>query len=168
MPTSDGDVNLTLSCQPSNKVNLLFAGADEANVNGNITLTITNGHFGKVFGGNNLGGAVKGKITVNVEETGCQPIKIEELYLGGNEAAYSVYGYYESDEIHPVTEKKILKPRTAEMHAITDQTAEGYKAPVTNPATDATHTFPYAQPELNIISCTYIGKVFAWRLGCTC
>ena len=56
-------MNMTLSCQPSKKVDLLFAGADEANVNGNITLNITNGHFGKVFGGNNLGGAIKGKIT---------------------------------------------------------------------------------------------------------
>ena len=161
----DGDVNMTLSCQPSRKVPELFAGADEANVNGNITLNITNGHFGKVFGGNNLGGAVKGKITVNVEETGCQPIRIDELYLGGNEAAYSVYGYYESDEVHQVTGKKILKPRTAEMHAITDPAAEGYKAPVTNPAADATHSFPYAQPELNIISCTYIGKVFGGGYG---
>ena len=161
----DGDVNMTLSCQPNKKVNELFAGADEANVNGNITLNITNGHFGNVFGGNNLGGAVKGKITVNVEETECQPIKIDNLYLGGNQAAYSVYGYYESEEIHPVTGKKILKPRTAEMHAITDPTAEGYKAPVTNPATDDTHSFPYAQPELNIISCTYIGNVFGGGLG---
>ena len=161
----DGDVNMNLSCQPSTKVPLLFAGADEANVNGNITLNITNGNFGKVFGGNNLGGAVKGKITVNVEETGCQPIKIDELYLGGNEAAYSIYGYYESGETQTETGKKILKPRTAEMHAITDPTAEGYKAPVTNPTTDATHTFPYAQPELNIISCTYIGEVFGGGLG---
>ena len=161
----DGDVNMTLSCQPSTKVPLLFAGADEANVNGNITLNITNGNFGQVFGGNNLGGAVKGKITVNVEERGCQPIKIDELYLGGNEAAYSVYGYYESNDTHPVTGLKILKPRTAEMHAITNPTAEGYKEPVTNPTPDATHTFPYAQPELNIISCTYIGKVFGGGLG---
>ena len=161
----DGDVIMTLSCQPSSKVPLLFAGADEANVNGNITLNITNGNFGKVFGGNNLGGVIKGKITVNVEETGCQPIKIDELYLGGNEAAYSIYGYYESNETHPVTGLKILKPRTAEMHAITDPTAAGYKAPVANPTADATHTFPYAQPELNIISCTYIGKVFGGGLG---
>ena len=161
----DGDVNMTLSCQPESKVNELFAGADEANVNGNITLNITNGHFGKVFGGNNLGGAVKGKITVNVEETGCQPIIIDNLYLGGNKAAYSVYGYYESDEEHEVTHKKILKPRTAEMHAITDPEAEGYKAPVTNPTEDETHSFPYAQPELNIISCTYIGNVFGGGLG---
>ena len=152
----DGDVNMTLSCQPDRKVSLLFAGADEANVNGNITLNITNGHFGKVFGGNNLGGAIKGKITVNVKETGCQPIKIDDLYLGSNEAAYSVYGYYESDEIHATTGKKILKPRTS---------ADDSHAPVDNPATDATHTFPYAQPELNIISCTYIGNVFGGGFG---
>ena len=131
----DGDVIMTLSCQPSSKVPLLFAGADEANVNGNITLNITNGHFGKVFGGNNLGGAVKGKITVNVEETGCQPIKIDELYLGGNEAAYSIYGYYESEDIQTETGKSI---------------------------SDFTN---YAQPELNITSCTYIGKVFGGGLG---
>ena len=152
----DGDVNMTLSCQPSKKVDLLFAGADEANVNGNITLNITNGHFGKVFGGNNLGGVIKGKITVNVEETECQPIKIDNLYLGGNEAAYSVFGYYETEDLHPVTGKKILKPRTS---------ADDSHTAVANPATDATHTFPYAQPELNIISCTYIGNVFGGGLG---
>ena len=152
----DGDVNMTLSCQPSKKVDLLFAGADEANVNGNITLNITNGHFGKVFGGNNLGGVIKGKITVNVEETECQPIKIDNLYLGGNEAAYSVFGYYETEDLHPVTGKKILKPRTS---------ADDSHTPVANPATDETHTFPYKQPELNIISCTYIGNVFGGGLG---
>ena len=151
----DGDVNMTLSCQPESKVLELFAGADEANVNGNITLNITNGHFGNVFGGNNLGGVIKGKITVNVEETECQPIKIDNLYLGGNQAAYSVYGYYESNETHPVTGKKILKPR---------ESANDSHDPVPNPTTDG-HTFPYAQPELNIISCTYIGNVFGGGLG---
>ena len=155
----DGDVNMTLSCQPERKVNLLFAGADEANVNGNITLNITNGYFGKVFGGNNLGGVVKGKITVNVEETGCQPIKIDDLYLGGNEAAYSVYGYYISDEDHPVTGKKILKPRTS---------ATDPNLPVKHDGTEyasISDFTPYAQPLLNIISCTYIGNVFGGGFG---
>lgn len=157
----DGDVNMILSCQPESKIDLLFAGADEANVNGNITLTITNGNFGKVFGGNNLGGAVKGKIVVNVEETGCQPIKIDELYLGGNEAAYSIYGYYED-----ASDNNKVKPRTAAMHAITDPTATGYIAPLPNPSnTDGKHPFPYAQPVLNVISATSIGKVFGGGLG---
>ena len=155
----DGDVIMTLSCQPSSKVPLLFAGADEANVNGNITLNITNGHFGKVFGGNNLGGAVKGKITVNVEETGCQPIKIDELYLGGNEAAYSIYGYYESEDIQTETGKKILKPRESATDARKPVKYDGTEYESISDFTN------YAQPELNITSCTYIGKVFGGGLG---
>ena len=155
----DGDVNMTLSCQPSTKVPLLFAGADEANVNGNITLNITNGNFGKVFGGNNLGGAVKGKITVNVEETGCQPIKIDELYLGGNEAAYSIYGYYESEDIQTETGKKILKPRESATDSRLPVKHDGTKYASIDAFTN------YAQPELNIISCTYIGNVFGGGLG---
>ena len=153
----DGDVNMTLSCQPDRKVNLLFAGADEANVNGNITLNITNGHFGKVFGGNNLGGAIKGKITVKVEETGCQPIKIDDLYLGGNEAAYSVFGYYESED--PVTGKNILKPRTSATDPNLPVKLDGTSYTSINQFTN------YAQPELNIISCTYIGNVFGGGFG---
>ena len=155
----DGDVNMTLSCQPERKVNLLFAGADEANVNGNITLNITNGYFGKVFGGNNLGGVVKGKIKVNVEETGCQPIKIDDLYLGGNEAAYSVFGYYESNETHKVTGKKILKPRTSATDPNLPVKLDGTSYTSIDQFTN------YAQPELNIISCTYIGNVFGGGFG---
>ena len=30
---------------------------------------------------------------MNIEEVGCRPIKIGELYGGGNQAGYSVYGY---------------------------------------------------------------------------
>ena len=155
----DGDVNMILSCQPEKKIDLLFAGADEANVNGNIYLTITNGNFGKVFGGNNLGGAVKGKIVVNVEETGCQPIKIDELYLGGNEAAYSIYGYYESNEDHPVTGKKILKPRESATDINLPVKHDGTKYASIGEFTN------YADPILNIISCTHIGKVFGGGLG---
>ena len=58
-----------------------------------MTLTITNGTFNRVFGGNNVSGTISGKITVNVEETGCRPVVIGELYGGGNLAAYSIYGY---------------------------------------------------------------------------
>ena len=155
----DGDVNMILSCQPESKIDLLFAGADEANVNGNISLTITNGNFGKVFGGNNLGGAVKGKIVVNVEETGCRPINIEELYLGGNQAAYSIYGYYESDEIQTATGKKILKPRESATDSRLPVKPDG-----TNYASIGDFT-NYGQPILNVISCTHIGKVFGGGYG---
>ena len=56
-------------------------------------MNITNGTFDRVFGGNNLSGTIDGSITVNIEEVGCRPIKIGELYGGGNQAGYSVYGY---------------------------------------------------------------------------
>ena len=181
----DGNVNMTLSCQPSSKVPLLFAGADEANVNGNITLNITNGYFGKVFGGNNLGGAVKGKITVNVEETGCQPIKIDELYLGGYEATYSKFGYYietnktkdngtgigdmANDETAELDNngRFIFKPRTS--------ATDSRKAVKTYNRNNNTWTVytgaendtapTYDNPVLNITSCTYIGKVFGGGFG---
>ena len=160
-----GDLIMVLGCKPDVKVPLLFCGADNANVHGNVETTITSGKFGKVFGGNNQGGAILGHIKLNIEETGnCEvPIEIDELYLGGNEAAYSVYGYYDSGTSS--NDKPIYLPRTAEMHAITDTSNENYKAPIQNPASDATHTFPYAQPVLNIISCTYIGKTFGGGLG---
>jgi hypothetical protein len=58
-----------------------------------VTLNITNGTFDRVFGGNNLSGTIDGSITVNIEEVSCRPIKIGELYGGGNQAGYSVYGY---------------------------------------------------------------------------
>ena len=153
----EGDLIMVLGCKPDVKVPLLFCGADNANVHGNVETTITSGKFGKVFGGNNQGGAILGHIKLNIEETGnCEvPIEIDELYLGGNEAAYSVYGYYDSGTSS--NDKPIYLPRTAEMHAITDTSNENYKAPIPNPASDDTHTFPYAQPVLNVISCTYIG-----------
>ena len=89
----DQDVNMVMGCMPTTKTALVFGGADNANVNGHVDLTITSGTFGKVFGGNNLSGMIKGYIKVNIEETGCNPIVIDELYLGGNQAAYSVFGY---------------------------------------------------------------------------
>ena len=155
----DGDMIMILGCKPTTKTPLIFAGADNANVNGNVEMTITSGSFGQVFGGNNLGGVIKGHIILNIEETGCNPIRIDSLYLGGNEAAYSRYGYYED-----TSDDNKVKPRSAAMHSISAG-SEGYVAPLANPANDATHSFPYAQPVLNIISCTHIGKVFGGGLG---
>ena len=148
----DKDVIMILGCNPRTKNPLIFGGADNANVNGNVELTITSGTFGKVFGGNNLGGIIKGHIKVNIEETECTPIRIDELYLGGNQAAYSRYGYYKDGDVY--------KPRTAAMAAITDPNAAGYQA-----AEVGNHNAPYDEPVLNVISCTYIGKVFGGGYG---
>ena len=146
----DQDVNMVMGCMPTAKTELVFAGADNANVNGHVELTITSGTFGKVFGGNNLGGIIKGYIKVNVEETGCTPINIDELYLGGNQAAYSIYGYYQDGTLPDGRPRYLPRTSASDAHAAVDA---------------ATFPVPYAQPVLNVISCTSIGKVFGGGLG---
>ena len=87
----DAEAKLLMSCIPG--LSAAYGGAEAAAIQGNVTLNITNGTFDRVFGGNNLSGTINGSITVNVEEVGCKPIMIGELYGGGNQAGYSVYGY---------------------------------------------------------------------------
>lgn len=87
----DAEAKLLMACIPGLKA--AYGGAEAANIEGNVTLNITNGTFDRVFGGNNISGTISGKITVNIEETGCRPVVIGELYGGGNLAAYSIYGY---------------------------------------------------------------------------
>lgn len=162
----NGDLIMVMGCKPDEKIPVVYAGADNANVNGDVMLTITSGKFGKVFGGNNAGGYILGRIRLNIEETAdCDPavpIEIDELYLGGNEAEYSMYGYYNDG----TAEAPVYKSRTAAMAAITDQSAEGYTPAVTTMAgMDVRKTAPYAKPELNIISCTRIDKVYGGGFG---
>ncbi len=83
----DGDAVLEVGCIKG--LDRAYGGAANADVNGDVVLNITNGTYGQVFGGNDMGGNISGSITVNIEETGCRPIIIGELYGGGNEAAYT-------------------------------------------------------------------------------
>ncbi|MBQ8464017.1 MAG: chitobiase/beta-hexosaminidase C-terminal domain-containing protein [Prevotella sp.] len=154
----EGDLIVTLGCMPGdeNKTDEVYGGAENANVKGNVELTITSGSFRKVFGGNNQSGAIFGHIKLNIEETGCNPIKIDELYLGGNQAAYSVYGYKNTaaEGEDPVYEKRTSKDDgTAVIFGFNDHT------------TPDAETGQYADPELNVISATYIGQVFGGGLG---
>lgn len=87
----DAEAKLLMSCIPGLKE--VYGGAEAADVYDDVSLTITNGTFDRVFGGNNLSGTIRGSITVTIEETGCRPVIIGELYGGGNLAGYSVYGY---------------------------------------------------------------------------
>ena len=87
----DAEAKLLMACIPGLKA--AYGGAEAADIQSNVTLNITNGTFDRVFGGNNISGTIRGAITVNVEEVGCKPIKIGELYGGGNQAGYSIYGY---------------------------------------------------------------------------
>ena len=169
-----GDVNLVLGCMPEAKVDAIFGGADNANVFGNVTLTVTSGNFGAVYGGNNLSGIINGQIILNVEETGCRPINIDALYLGGNEAAYSKYGYYvktttgdgSPGETAVLTDGKLtLLPRQSAtdthkpVKMVTGTTWTVYAGGTTEPYPE------YADPILNVRSFTSIGEVFGGGYG---
>ena len=93
----EGKAEIELGC--IHGLDEIYGGAEQADVGSDIVLTLTSGHYNKVYGGNNLGGKIMGSITVNIEQTGCLPIEIGELYLGGNNAPYSVYGYDSNDNI---------------------------------------------------------------------
>ena len=82
----DGRAELKMACVPGLKV--AYGGAEEADIQNDVILNLTNGNFDRVFGGNNVNGTIHGKITVNIEETGCHLISIGQLYGGGNQAPY--------------------------------------------------------------------------------
>jgi len=137
----EGDVRLVLGCKPEGRIAELYGGADNANVNGSIDLTITSGNFGRVFGGNNVGGVIRGHIVLNIEETNCTPITIDELYGCGNQAMYSVY---HDDDRNPLTLEQFQQRYT------TDEAQSAHR---------------YADPVLNVISATRIGQVFGGGYG---
>ena len=94
-----GGAEVILGCMPNDWIEEIYAGADQANVGNDVSLTITSGKFGRVFGGNNTSGTISGSIEVNIEENpNCgTPIIIGELYGGGNQAPYTVPQDYIDD-----------------------------------------------------------------------
>ena len=157
----DGDAIAVVDCMPDRVTPEIYGGAKNANVKGNVELTIRGGTFGKVFGGNNQSGAIFGHIILNIEETNpeCSPIIIDELYGCGNDAAYSVYGYYQDGT--DANGYPNYVPRTSASDHV-PVTFEG--KPHTNPNA-VVNKYQYDDPVLNIISCTRIGKVFGGGLG---
>jgi hypothetical protein len=137
----DGTSNINMGCISYLKE--IYGGAKNADVNDNVELTIQSGRFERVFGGNNLGGCIRGSITVNIEETGCHPIVIGQLYGGGNLAGYSVRGYKQ------VTENEKLVWRPCEP---TDNMESGMTA-------------AFANPQVNVKSFTSIGEIFGGGYG---
>ncbi len=142
----DAEAKLLMACIPG--LQAAYGGAEAADIQSDVTLNITNGTFDRVFGGNNISGTIRGAITVNIEEVACKPIKIGELYGGGNQAGYSVFGYKQMME----GGKLVWKPR----ESATDNTADGAVDVLTN---------PYSDPQVNVKSFTSIGKIFGGGYG---
>ncbi len=94
----DGDVTLTL--KGGNSIDYVFGGsksvADEDHVggyaiNGNVSLILKGGTITNAFGGSDTKGNIKGIISVLVddaEDAGC-PLKVDNVYGGGKDAAYT-------------------------------------------------------------------------------
>lgn len=133
----DGMVSLELECVEY--MAAIYGGSTNSNVNNDIVLNITNGTFGKVFGGNNTSGNVNGSITVNIQEKGCKPIRIGELYGGGYLADYSIYGYKANGAARTKAEYDLM--------SASDKAAEGISNPRRN-------------PRVNVISATWIGEIY--------
>ena len=137
----EGSTQLEMGCVTG--MAEIYGGSEKADVGSNVELTITSGHFHKVFGGNNKGGRINGSITVNIEQTGCVPITIDELYLGGNNAPYSVYGYNNDTTTVDV----------------------GGGEMVTHYGLNESGQNPYPDPRLNIRSFDTIGTVYGGGNG---
>lgn len=178
----NGDLKVILGCKDAIKIPIVYGGADNANVNGNVELTITSGHFGQVFGGNNLGGAIRGHIILNIEETSdCEPIRIDELYLGGNQASYSKFGYYiktttsegenaagkgapdETPELK--NDKLVFMPRKSKDDPHYPVDTYNHETKEWTVITDKNNYPEYADPVMNLISCTEATEVFGGGFG---
>lgn len=114
----------------------IYGGSKKADISKDVVLTINGGRYGKVFGGNNISGRINGSITINIEQTGCLPIEIGELYGGGNQAPYSIYGY-DGTEIGDDGVERPIPLRTPQ---------QGVE--------------PHHDPVINIVSCESIGTVY--------
>lgn len=154
-------IDICLDC--SEGADMIYAGANNADAQ-DINLVIASGTYGQVFGGNNDGGAVKGKITVTIDEKGCTPVIIKELYACGNKADYSVYGY-EVD-----TDGKTIRTNLYTCDDCGHESDTEFTTCSECSGTSVTHTRPvklkttgdrlYDDPVINVISCTAIGSIF--------
>jgi hypothetical protein len=145
----DAEAKLLMACIPG--LQAAYGGAEAADIQGNVTLNITNGTFERVFGGNNLSGTISGSITVNIEEIGCRPIVIGELYGGGNKAPYSVLGYKNTGT-------------TTEPH-YEIRTPNDNSTPVFTPNPTYSGTQFFADPQVNVKSFTSIGAIYGGGYG---
>jgi hypothetical protein len=148
-----GGTEIVLGCMPNDWVGAIYAGAENSDVGNDVSLTLTSGKFERVFGGNKSGGRLNGGIEVNIEESGTcgTPIIIGELYGGGNEAPYSIYGYKKDSN------DKWIPRQKSDYDALTDaqKEAEGIKSG------------PNHDPVVNVRAFTSIGNIYGGGFGAT-
>ena len=132
---ADIDAQTVMNMDCVTEMDRIFGGSTNADVNNDVYLKITNGKYRQVFGGNDTNGAINGSITVVIEESGCTPIEIDELYGGGYLAPYSIYGYEKNND----GSLKALK--AGETGALSEENKR-------------------LHPNINVISATKIGDIY--------
>ena len=87
--------SISIGCmEDGDMIDYVYGGANQADINGNINLTMTGGRVGNLFGGNNTSGAVIGGINVTVNWTtgneACSNNYLGNVFGGGNLATYTI------------------------------------------------------------------------------
>ena len=134
--TADTDATSKVAAKCVEYQDAIYGGSYGANVYSDVVIDITNGTYGRIFGGNDRSGHIYGSITINVHEEGCKPIVIGRLYAGGNQADYSIYGFKDNG--------------SARSKAEYDALSEVEKANIT----------VRRDPQINIISATRIDTIY--------
>lgn len=147
----DAEAKLLMACIPG--LTEVYGGAQAADIQGNVTLNITNGKFNRVFGGNNISGTISGAIEINIDEAGCKPVIIGELYAGGNKAPYSVYGYKNIGTAND--------PEYAIRMNMNDETSISTLAESEQYSEDQL----FANPTINVKAFTSIGNIYGGGYG---
>ena len=87
--------NISIKCMAEeDMIDYVYGGSNDADITGNINLSMTGGRIGNLFGGNNTGHSVNGSITVTVNwittgNTACSNNYLGSVFGGGNLAQYS-------------------------------------------------------------------------------
>lgn len=86
--------SITIGCMnDGDMVDYVYGGANQANITGNINLTMTGGRVGNLFGGNNISGTISGTITVTVDwNNSCSNNYLGNVFGGGNLATFGTAG----------------------------------------------------------------------------
>ena len=149
----DGRIDMGLGCVQN--MAETFGGSKNADVNSDIVLNITNGTYGRVFGGNNTSGNINGSITVNIYEDGCSPIRIGDLYLGGYLAGYSIYGYKADGSVR--TKDEFEAEKADALTGVDETDEEAVEEALLEAGLSG---LPRQDPRINIISATRIDNIF--------
>ena len=151
--TIDAETNTVLDCVKNGGT--IYGGSYNADILNDVHIRITNGHYAKVFGGNNKAGTITGSITIDVEEHGCTPVEIDELYAGGYLAPYSVYGYSATTRDAVDENGGVIWVDPADHSKGKIQQRIPYKK-----GDAGALATPSRDPQINIISATKIGKIY--------